>query len=180
MTLRLDDVAEFDQVIDRAGSGRRTGHRAPFSPTRRDFLKGVALGATTLALNAIGLFPTARPAFAWDWNGSVYPCSGSNCCSGLGDWVLNDNCYGCNQKLYAGCDTYGFHKGPDHGCYYKVTRSVCQGGTYDGWYWKYGGCCGNGRKNQKWRCTDGWYRDDCDWGFNESICRWRVSSGDAC
>lgn len=188
MTLRLDDVADFEQVIDATGSGRRGGKPGPYSPTRRDFLKGVILVGTTVALKTVGLLPTARPALATDdppggWD--MYPCTGDDCCDGLGTWVNDDNCGGCNNKpgyviSTFVCDTQGNHKGPDHGCYYRFRLNDCKDSFYDGWRWKMLSCCPNGRKNQVWRCTDGYYRDACHWSFANSICRYRSSSGQAC
>lgn len=192
MTLRLTDIADFEMAAEKAGLGRKGGRRAPFSPSRRDFLRGATLAATGLALHALGLLPTARPALANDdpnngWQ--IWGVGSSNPCSGLDDWVLDDDCNGCHQKLISSifCASDGYHKGPAHGCWYKFRTNECKDvGTagkdpddYDGWIWTTSLCC-SGRKNKRWRCTDGWYRDDCDWSYAESICRVVTNSGDAC
>lgn len=180
-TLRLDDIAAFEETVERTGAGRRSGQRAPYSPTRRDFLKGVALAGTALALDAIGWLPTARPAMAEHGSWAIWGVGSGTPCNGLGSWVLDDDCNGCNQKLIASilCDSNGYHKGDGYGCYYKHRPNQCNQGVYDGWEWNHAGCCSS-RRNKRWRCTDGWYRDNCNWSYAESICRWQLSNGTAC
>lgn len=180
MTLKLDDVAIFEELEGQFGLGRRGGRRAPYAPTRRDVLRGAALGVTAWAVHAFGLLPTSRPAFANDdppggWTESM---DGTDFCDNLGSWVDDDNCTGCNNKLIASilCAADNYHKGDAHGCSYKHRPDVCRSGGYDSWDWLYGPCCPNGSRNQRWRCSDGWYRDNCNWSYAESICRFRKSS----
>lgn len=155
--------------------------KSPFGPTRRTFIKMATATSAGVALYAIGFIPTARPAVGHPPGGwTIWTNGGTHNCGGLGSWVNNDNCTGCDTEgnILCCCDSSGYHK--DHQCHYQSRPDQCKSGGYDGWTWKYTGCCSNCRKNQIWRCTDGYYLSTCSAGIVLSICRWRTSSGSAC
>jgi len=188
MTLRLHDIAP---VRDDAGwrTTRRHGRavHAPYDrlrPTRREFITGVLTVGSAIGVSALGIFPPARPASAGHGSWKIWQG-----CAGLGDWVKDDDCRGCNQTRLCCCNVEGYHKAI--GCHYKHRPDACRSGGYDGWTWKVGSCClksstcsGDGccecYRDMKWRCSDGGYRSNCDNPFVPSICRKRVAGGTSC
>ena len=183
MALELDDIALLDgpPLIRRT---RRVADRGPYEFTRGHFVRvavgtGVALGLSTLEM-----FPLTRPALAQ--HGAWVLHAG---CSGLGSWVDNDNCDGCNQAKWCCCNSDGWHKGPSEDCNTKHRPDECHPATgADAWTWKYSGCCATGactsRRDQVWRCSDGWYRSDCQCSWDRcgvrSVCRYKTSTGSPC
>lgn len=186
MTLRIHDVAPLSVPGSGGGPRRAKGRRATFDrlrPTRREFISGALAVGSAVGVTALGIFPPARPAAAehgtWRiWEG----------CAGLGDWVNDDGCRGCNQgsKLCC-CNVNGYHKST--GCHYRHRPDQCRSGGYDGWTWKTGACCPTGcddagccdcRRNIDRRCSDGYYRSNCDGPWTKSICRKRIDEGSSC
>ena len=178
---------------------RRVRRRSPLMPTRREFLKGTLAVGAGIGIAALGIFPPARLARASNhrqiWDGRDHGFNHE--CDGLGTWVLNDDCAGCNRpRKHCCCNSEGYHK--SDGTNYKVRPNQCKDGVYDGWLWRTSECCGNSRKNQRWRCHDGWFcanppcgnrhcgLDEQNNGQCESnewirsICKHRLSSGTAC
>ncbi len=198
--MTIEDLATFESPsrLQATLTRQRITTRAPYSPTRRDFLRGaLALGAG-VGIAALGVFPAARRAAAqhgsWKiWDGTEHGFSGA--CGGLGTWADDDDCNGCNQKKLCCCNSFGYHQGPDQSCHAKHRPDVCKddpnsSDDYDGWNWGYNGCCltscpgcpthCTGKQNNKWRCSDGYYRSDCSTtNWVESICRHRLR-GDDC
>jgi hypothetical protein len=187
VTLKLDEIVSLDGPPPNHGRRiRRSGTRAPYAPTRRDLLKGLLVGSAGLGLAVLGILPPARrvradaPEGGWRiWDG----------CAGLGTWVNNDNCNGCNERLFCCCNSEGYHLGPASGCKYKFRPNTCKDGVYDGWTWQVADCCpvsgcGTGctrsYRNRKWRCSDGYFRSTCSAAWVPSICRWVVSPGATC
>lgn len=131
-----------------------------------------------VAILSLSWLPTARPARAehgtWQmWGG----------CDGLGSWVNDDDCRGCNQgSKICCCNDDGYHRAD--GCHYKHRPNACKDNYYDGWTWKTGECCAIAcdqcYTGITWRCTDGFYRADCDGEFKTSICRVLLDKGPAC
>lgn len=182
MRLQLDDVAPLrgPRLVTLGAGGLAS------STGRREFLqRALAVGAG-VGLATLGVFPSARRASAqhgtWKiWDG----------CAGLGSWVDDDGCRGCNQgsKLCC-CNSNGYHQGPEQNCHTKHRPDQCKDDPnstddYDGWTWRTSTCCvissGVCKSGRKWRCSDGYYRDSCsstDWVT--SICRVVVDSGDGC
>lgn len=185
MTLSLADV----MTVDGGGTllrNRRKAHETeppPFSLSRRRFLEGAFTLASAAAIYSLSWIPTARPAWADHGEWKIW---GS--CSGLGDWVLDDNCRGCNQgSVICCCGDNGFHL--YEGCRYRHRPDQCKDdpdspNDYDGWLWKYGGCCpvacGVCHLDVEWRCSDGYTRADCEAPWDTSICRVRVDKGGGC
>ena len=165
MSLRTDDVVRL--------SGPPPGEtyvkvsRRVQGSTRRDFLRRVFAMATIVSFHLLDVFPTARPALAWGhreiWDGRQHGYS--TACGGLGSWVGDDDCDGCNHpRKHCCCDAYGWFKETPT-ANYELRRNACKDNKYDGWIWTYSPCCCLvGRKNQEWRCHDGWYcgSGDCD------------------
>lgn len=188
MTLKLAEIVSLEGPPPEGSARvRRSAPKAPFAPTRRDVLKAVLINGAGLGIAALGLLPPARrvradtPVGGWKiWEG----------CAGLGTWVDDDNCNGCNQRLFCCCNSSGFHLGPASGCNYRFRPDQCHSGGYDGWTWQVGTCCHfpsscgpgcfRGYQNRKWRCSDGYFRSNCSLGWTPSICRWVVSSGTTC
>jgi hypothetical protein len=182
MTLELTDIAPLEgPTPPNAVRRRRVGQDPTYMPSRRDMLRGLLTVGAGAGVAVLGLLPTARPARAsappggWKiWDG----------CDGLGSWVDDDNCNGCNQKTLCCCDSGGYHKGSDYGCKYALRPDQCKSGGYDGWTWTYGGCCWLSCekcvKNRTWRCTDGYYNSDCKGEAVQSICRYIASYGQLC
>jgi hypothetical protein len=178
MAMKLADITPLEGGDSNGARMRRVAPRAAYSPNRRDVLKGLVAMGMGAGIAALGILPPARassPPGGW----KIY--SG---CSGLGSWVSDDDCNGCNQRLLCCCDSNGYHKGSDYGCHYALRPDQCASGGYDGWTWTYGGCCWVGCfkcvKNRKWRCTDGYYRADCSQTWTLSICRYVLAYGSLC
>jgi len=187
MQLKLDDIAPLYDA-DALQSSRRAvvRTRAKYDrlrPSRREFVAGALAAGTAIGMTALGIFPPARPAAAQHGSWKIW--SG---CDGLGSWVNDDNCRGCNQGSRLCCCSNGYHKGPGAGCHYKHRPDQCKSGGYDGWTWKVGSCCIKScgtccslYKNMAWRCSDGYYRSSCCAGcWTKSICRKRVNGGQYC
>lgn len=176
MTLKLEDIAALDGPVVRSRA-LRVHTRAPFSPTRRHFLRGAAALGAGVGLASLGLFPTARRAHAGHGTNTIK----SNCDNV--DNTGNDDCGGCNtDRVICCCNSEGNHRAD--GCNYAHRPDDCPASPYDGWLWRYTGCCitgcGTCRKDQRWRCTDGFFRSNCNNNFVLSICRHREDSGTSC
>lgn len=189
-------MLDLNEVVDWSHPSRQTKKRklrlehahARYRPSRRDFVKAMGAIGAGLAINAIGFFPVMRRAAASDsppgeW--LIYSGWGSSKCGGLGSWVDNDNCTGCDTvDNILCCCSGGYAKGPAHGCKYRFRPNVCKSGGYDGWVWKMTICClisfGVCKSNRQWRCSDGCYRSSCSNGWTKSICRSVTSSGSNC
>lgn len=177
MTLRLEDVVSVGRP--RILPDFRKEARAPYAPTRRHLMKSISAFGMGLGLSTIGALPTAKAASAAPPGGWKIWASGPTRCSGLGSWVINDNCNGCNQKKLCCCTGGGYHRAD--GCHYAYRPDKCHSGGYDGWRWKPKDCCGiSGHecsRYQEWRCSDGYYRSNCRSGWTASICRYRTYLG---
>ncbi len=185
--LDLATVVDWDDKPH--GANRRSLHvhhpHEPMRPTRRMFLKGAMAASAGFALAAMGAFPFVQrgradaPPGGW----LIWTNGGTNDCGGLDSWVNDDECDGCNNKLWCCCSS-GYHKGPAFGCNYDFRPDLCKSGGYDGWTWKMTVCCLTGattcHKNRVWRCSDGKYRSSCSSGWTDSICRYITSSGTTC
>ncbi len=187
--LDLTTVVDWDEKPSGHHARRRLRARyphEPMRPTRRMFLKGAMAASTGMALAFVGLLPGRARADAPPGGWLIWTNGGTNNCGGLDDWVLNDECDGCNNQLWCCCQTSGnpgYHKGPAYGCNYDFRPNVCKSGGYDGWTWKMTVCCNIGAsclKNRVWRCSDGKYRSSCSNSFDSSICRHVISSGQSC
>ena len=149
--------------------------------SRREFIRGALM-----AVSAGALWVFQRPALVrattGEANGGAHNIWGT--CSGLGSWVWDDDCNGCQQgRVYGGCNSNGWHR-HDHSIGLDWRTDACKDHEvtgepyYDGWKWKPSNCCvvgaGNCRKNREWRCHDGWINGKA------SICRFVTASGTAC
>lgn len=169
MSLRLDDIVREDGRSRVAPRARQRGLDAPYTQTRRGFLKAATATAMGLSLSALGVFPLARRAAATHPNNSIWQG-----CTGLGSWVNDDDCRGCNQGAeLCCCGGQGWHFDENDGSVYMHRPDDCKDGTYDGWTWYVADCCPNFCKQQEWRCHDGWIKIDQIW--TKSICRHRLS-----
>jgi hypothetical protein len=180
--MKLTDIAPLEgPPPPGAIKRRRVGQRPQYLPARRDVLRGMLTLGAGAGIAALGVIPTARPADASSPPGGWKIWSG---CAGLGSWVDDDNCNGCNQRTLCCCDSAGYHKGSDYGCKYALRPDQCHSGGYDGWTWTYGGCCWiackSCVKNRTWRCTDGYYNADCAGAPVLSICRYVKTYGTGC
>lgn len=183
MTLKLEDIADLPKPgligrqvlrgVEGAGGSRAT--------SRRQFLRAAATVGTAVSISALGLLPPARPAGAEHGAWQEWPQ-----CTGLGGWVWDDNCGGCNQGARFGCcHTNGYHMSAATNCHCKHRENQCRTGGYDLWYWIAYDCCWIGCNScvteRRWRCSDGYYRASCS-GSNwiKSICRYVVRHGTGC
>lgn len=198
MNLRFEDIVSLDEEPPRQQSRSRP-RRAPrvtsSRTSRRTFLRGALAVGAGIGVASLGIFPAARKASATGhrqiWDGRDHGHSTE--CGGLGSWVTDDNCQGCNNpRIHCCCTSDGWHK--NDGKNYKLRSNVCKSGGWDGWLWKQGPCCGNGRKNQRWRCHDGWFCSSGDCAdrhcseadqaagncranqWKRSICKFRLNS----
>jgi hypothetical protein len=183
-TISIEDVESVDGARFSLSMARRGARRAPFAPTRREFVSGAVGVGAIVSMGVFGLFPTAKPARAEHGSWSIW--SG---CSGLGSWVNDDDCRGCNQGSTLCCCFDGYHRAD--GCRYMHRPDQCKSGGYDGWTWAASNCCfrsdsncgpgcARGYQNTRWRCSDGYTRSDCANPWTKSICRTRVASGSTC
>lgn len=174
MTLSLGDVVALEGGggLRRSRRSKREYTEAPFSLSRRGFLGGALTLGSAAAISTLSWLPLGRPAYAdhgaWDiWHS----------CDELG-YAQNDNCDGCQaDKAHCCCqEDNGFHK--FEGCRYSHRPNRCKDGHYDAWLWRYNGCCAISCsvcwKEQRWRCSDGFRRSDCDAEWRETICKYRL------
>jgi hypothetical protein len=184
-TLTPADIVSLDnRPLSVRHLRRRSNRGSALGPSRREFVHGALMAGAAVSVGALGWLPTARPAAADppdSWQ--IWPQ-----CSGLGSWVNDDDCNGCNQgSVICCCDGGGYHVGPSAGCNYAYRPNQCKDGTYDGWNWANSSCCYSSTgcpsgclrcyTNRTWRCTDGYYRSSCSAGWSKSICRWLLSGG---
>ncbi len=164
MTLDLATVVPFHgpQPI---GAERRPQSRVS-AVDRRAFLRHLVGVGMLVGLNVLGFLPPARRALADHADDDM-----ASSCSGLGSWVDNDDCNGCNRSPCSDCCDSGWHK---HTGIYQLRPDECDPGNYDGWYWTYAPCCWNGCQNQKWRCHDGYKNGQ------PTICRTRTQASCNC
>jgi hypothetical protein len=161
--LTFADLVPFT-VEPRFRPARRGVVFRPGVVSRRQVLRTTLVVAGGVSAWAIGLLPTSRRARA-NHDGTswlIYDAGAPQPCDGLGPWVDNDSCDGCNNpRIYCCCNNNGFHI--HNGTTMKHRHNHCEMGTpYDGWFWRQVPCCGNGKAYQKWRCTDGWVCQDDD------------------
>jgi hypothetical protein len=183
MTLKLEDIAELPKpgLLGRQVLRGASGNGGSRATSRRQFIRGAAVVGTAVSISALGLLPPARPAGAEHGAWQEWPQ-----CSGLGSWVTDDDCNGCNQgSRYGCCYTNGYHMSAATNCHCKHRPNQCKDGIYDLWYWQTGQCCWIGCnscvKNRKWRCSDGYYRSSCSGtSWIKSICRYVTVSGTGC
>jgi len=149
--------------------------------TRRQFVRDAAAASAALGLMTLGTLPTARRAWASHAEDDMAPEQGAQLCGALGSWVDNDDCDGCNTLTCGGCcASTNWHKhGGSTGFILRPNQcddsSAVPEGNWDGWKWKVNTCCPNGRKEQIWRCHDGWRvlpGDD-----EKTVCKFRTSAG---
>ena len=185
-SVALDDVVSLDERRFSLGALPRERRKAAFAPTRRDFIRGTVGTGAAVSMGLLGLLPTAKPAAADTPPGGWLIWSG---CTGLGSWVTDDDCNGCNQGSILCCCGGGYHLGPASGCNYAFRPDQCKSGGYDGWTWSTAQCCYipsclpgcyRGFKNRNWRCSDGYYRSSCTAAWGNSICRYLLSGGTSC
>jgi len=174
----LDDVVSYDSAPVRPRRRRRRGLKAPFTPSRRDFIHGSLVVGGGVALSVLGLFPTSRSAYAGHPDDQI-----KQDCSGL-EYAANDNCDGCNTvgtpSIKCCCADSGWHK--HDGTNWKLRPNDCTN-FFDGWKWGYQPCCANGCREQKWRCHDGYKCENPPCSENEwipSVCRHRLSADSCC
>lgn len=182
--LTLEDIVSVDHHRFSLRSFRRRGRHPERRPSRREFVHGTVAVGAAMSVGALSWLPTARPASAEHGSWKIW--SG---CGGLGSWVDNDDCRGCNQGSVLCCCVNGYHRAD--GCHYAHRPDKCHSGGYDGWTWSTSICCFvsasacgagciRGYTNRRWRCSDGYYRSNCDNGFQTSICRYVVGGGSTC
>lgn len=177
MSLSLNDIVSFDA---RPGGSVGILERAPrlahISASRRSFLRGALVAGSAVGLTVLGWLPTSRRAWASHPDDDMKPGG----CEGLGTWVDNDDCNGCNEtRPHCCCDvSSNWHIHTDSGSY-KLRPNECDPGDYDGWNWTYFSCCPNGRKNQTWRCHDG-FRRQADGTDQRTICKHRTFVQEFC
>jgi len=184
MKLTPEDIVSLDRRSFAIRRARRGATRDTAShPSRREFLRGTIAVAGAVSVGALSLLPTARPASADHGDWKIW--SG---CTGLGSWVNDDDCRGCNQgSVLCCCLSNGYHSW--EGCERMHRPDQCKSGGYDGWTWSaslccyFSGCgegCAQGYQNRRWRCSDGYRRSSCSASWQKSICRHVVGSGSGC
>jgi hypothetical protein len=167
MSLELGDIVPFDDrrhALSVKG-GPRIARRA-YRPTRRDFLRHTIAAGAAVGIATLGVLPTARRA----WAGHPEPDMAPNGCDGNVGGSSDDECSGCNpNRPHCCCADSGWHR---HDGIYSLRPNECDRGTieYDGWRWSRGACCPNGRKNQRWRCHDGFRNAE------RTVCKRRETS----
>lgn len=188
MTLAFADIVRLDDrrhpTVQSAPRVRRIA-AVPMVRTRRQFLRDAGATATAVGLIAISWMPTARRAWASHPEDDMAPREGAQLCGALGSWVDDDDCQGCNRTTCGGCCAdSGWHKhGASSG--YALRPNECDGpngsGNWDGWRWKATACCPNGRRDQIWRCHDGWRLNGSGTADDErTVCKFRENAGSAC
>lgn len=138
--------------------------------TRRDVLRFMTVGGTTLGLSALKVFRPAREALADGYD--IY-----NACPG---YAANHDCEpGCGPS--AVCDEMddghccrddgsGWHwNGRVDEDEYRLRANQCHGGWADGWIWRYGGACGCCLCGITYKCHDGKYLTSHGW--INTVCR---------
>jgi hypothetical protein len=183
--LTPQDVVSLDRRSFRWRPVRRSATRRTTShPSRREFLKGTIAVAGAMSVGVLSALPTARPAAADHGDWKIW--SG---CTGLGSWVNDDDCRGCNQgSVLCCCLSSGYHSYA--GCERMHRPDQCRTGGYDGWTWSTSACClfssgcgagcVRGFRNRNWRCSDGYRRDSCSAAWQKSICRYVLNGGTQC
>lgn len=174
---RLDSVVPLKRQPSRATVARRVPSFS-HEMSRRSILKGAVIAVSAVGLNALGIFPPARQAFADGYDikqdcngggtkGSNYDGCTACCCSSV-----------CNPEC-GPCCTSGecWHKDDGMTWWLRPNDCVWTGGAagYDGWKWKASvkGCgpCGTGSTPyRQWRCHDGYTRLDGSGQF-KSACK---------
>ncbi len=149
-----------------AGSAQRRGHSRGW--TRRDVLRAVTVGGTTLGLSALRVFRPTREALADGYD--IY-----NACPG---YARAHDCEpGCGPSAVCDgmdwghcCSDEGWHwNGLVGNDQYRLRANQCHGGWADGWIWRYGGACGCCLCGITYRCHDGVYLTSHGW--IKTVCR---------
>lgn len=149
-----------------ARSAQRRGHGRGW--TRRDLLRAMTVGGTTLGLYALKVFRPAREALA-DGYDIHNACPGyaraHDCEPGCGPSAV------CDGMDYGHCcDDQGWHLngqvGDDE---YRLRANQCHGGWADGWIWRFAGACGCCLCGITYRCHDGVYLTSLGW--IRTVCR---------
>lgn len=138
-----------------------------WATTRRRVLQA----GTALGFAALGVFPSARKAYADGYDIYDGPCpsyaSSHDCSPGCGpSTVYADSCETSGEHA-------GFHK--NDGVMWTLRPNGCFGGTYDGWLWRYEAACGACGCYIERRCHDGYRRTSSGWV--RSICRFNTDCG---
>jgi len=178
--VRLDpDQAVDGQRVRRQGLGLLTNELS-----RRQFGKVFGVAGMGLGLTVLGwLPPMTRKACACHTTYTVWDdCAGidyggcNGCCNVCGSDVGSGYC--CNDS---GATGYKWHR---HDAVNNVDYAIRLSSCIDrnAWKWTIGSCC-NGRRNRRYRCSDGKYRycssQGCT-GWYNSVCPRQINSGNAC
>lgn len=138
-----------------------------WATTRRRVLQA----GTALGFAALGVFPSARKAYADGYDIYDGPCpsyaSSHDCSPGCGP-----------STVYAdACETSGEHAGfhKNDGVTWTLRPNGCFGGTYDGWLWRFNEACGACGCYIERRCHDGYRKVGGSWV--RSICRFNTDCG---
>ena len=153
-----------------SGLGSLAGLGPP-ALTRRSVLGGLVATGTALGFAALGVFPTARRAYAEGYDIYTGPCP---------SFAENDDCTpGCSGRTIfsEACETSGPHTGfhRNDGVDWTLQPNNCYPGGYDGWLWFYDGACGVCACYVERRCHDGYHRLESGWV--KSVCRWNTRCG---
>jgi hypothetical protein len=189
MSIRFAQIVRLDDRNHPTVRQARRVHRfagIPATRTRRQFLRDAGVTATVLGLISLSRVPTARRAWASHPEDDMAPTSGAQLCGDLGSWVDDDDCQGCHRTTCGGCcnpDSHWHRHGGDSG--FALRPNHCDGpngtGNWDGWKWKATACCPNGRRDQVWRCHDGWRLNGSGSADDErTVCKFRTNDGSAC
>lgn len=168
MSLQLDDVVPFDvRPMAPSAHGDRVKRRG-YRPSRREFLRHSAVVGAAVGVAALGVLPPARRAWAGHPEDRMAPGG----CSANAGGSQNDDCSGCNPgRPHCCCADSGWHR---HDGAYSLRPQECNTSTnsYDGWKWHKAGCCPNGKRDQTWRCHDGWRMNMAE----RTVCKRRTAA----
>ncbi len=134
--------------------------------TRRDVLRVITVGGTTLGLSSLKVFRPAREALA-DGYDVYHACPGyasrHDCEPGCGPSPV---CDGMDDGHCCRDDGSGWHW---NGGNYRLRANQCHAGWADGWIWRFGGPCGCCLCGVTYKCHDGKYLTARGW--INTVCR---------
>lgn len=179
MTLSIGDVVDLEIRPPNHTKVRRS--RASSRWNRRQFLRMVGAASAGLGVAALSSLPPMRvaPAGATHETPTTYH---SGCTIFSSDYDDEAACNGCLTAYSLVSSSFCGSDGWHHGSHtvgqfaYKLRPTSCNG--RNAWYWTLSACCW-GRKNRKYRCSDGERRLVTSSTWVDTVCKKQTSSGTA-
>ncbi|HEX2057847.1 MAG TPA: twin-arginine translocation signal domain-containing protein [Actinomycetota bacterium] len=186
MSLTLSDVAVLDQEAIEEPAPRRPAAAGLLTDdfNRRQFLRMLGAAGVGAGMAVLGWLPPMRKAWACHTTYTIH-----NDCAGIDYGACNGCCpsSNCGSDVGSTFCCNGWHRHgtfcpSEHGCYnYEIRHFSCR--DKNAWKWTVNDCC-NGRRDRRYRCSDGKYRwcptgGSCGSWFN-SVCPDQIDAGQAC